>query len=285
MELWLILILAAHLVASVSTSLDKYMMNKGFNLFRTGTLKMFFDGIILLTLGVLFLNLDFSTTPMIFAAIIGGIYGANNFFYYKSLKMEDIEDAMPFFSAGSILLVFILSTILFKEASTSINYIGLVFILVGLYIVISKNGISIPKLNRGFLMVAVVVIIGSVHALLSKKFLLNINPINLVVMMYFFATLTMALMQFLFDRESLKYMIKPNKNLAILILGAVFGSISVFLYFSALAIGEASKVYAVGAIQVVFVFIIASLFLKEKFYIHRLLGTIVVVAGIYFVAI
>jgi len=38
-------------------------------------------------------------------------------------------------------------------------------------------------------------------------------------------------------------------------------------------------------LQSVFVFIIALMFLKEKFYWHRLIGTIIVVIGIYFISI
>jgi uncharacterized membrane protein len=55
--------------------------------------------------------------------------------------------------------------------------------------------------------------------------------------------------------------------------------------FSAAALGNASKVYPLAGLQSAFIFIIALLFLKEKFYWHRLAGTVIVFLGIFLVSL
>ena len=44
MELWLLFGILSYFSYSISTSIDKYMMNKKYDIIKTSTFKMFFDG-------------------------------------------------------------------------------------------------------------------------------------------------------------------------------------------------------------------------------------------------
>ena len=66
---------------------------------------------------------------------------------------------------------------------------------------------------------------------------------------------------------------------------AVFGALGTLLFFLALSIGNASKVYPIAGVESMLIFIFAILFLKERFEWHRFLGTGIIVLGIAFVSI
>ncbi len=74
-------------------------------------------------------------------------------------------------------------------------------------------------------------------------------------------------------------------NSPMIITASFFGAMGTFLLYSALAIGDASKVFSIAGLQSAFIFIIASLFLKEKFRWHRLGGTMIIVAGVFLISV
>ena len=80
-------------------------------------------------------------------------------------------------------------------------------------------------------------------------------------------------------------MIKFEKKIPKILVASFFGGIGTFLIYSALAVGNASKVYPLTGLSTIFIFIFASVFLKEKFMWHRLAGTVLVFLGIYLVSL
>ena len=270
---------------AISTSIDKYMMNKKYNVIKTSTFKMFFDGIILLIIGLIFFNLNFTYNLFLWSLVLGVIYALAGIIYYNSLKLKDVEEVVPSIQSLTILLVFIGSITVFKELVNSFNYIGVILILVGVYLVLSKKYLKLPKFDKAILLIVLIIILTTIYSLLVKKLLFHIEPINLVIMMYFSTTIILVFYQLFFKRESLSSIFQFKPNISKIMIAAFFGAIGTFLLYYALSIGNASKVYPLAGLQSVFIFIIASIFLKEKFYWQRLVGTVIVFFGIFLVSL
>lgn len=61
MEFWLLLGILSYISYAICTSIDKYLMDTKHDPLITNTVKMFFDGLTVLVLGLLFFNLDFTS--------------------------------------------------------------------------------------------------------------------------------------------------------------------------------------------------------------------------------
>jgi len=70
-----------------------------------------------------------------------------------------------------------------------------------------------------------------------------------------------------------------SKDWIFIIIAGVFGALSWLFYFLALKQGPATSVVALDRLSLVFVFILALIFLGESFSIKSLIGAIVMVIG------
>jgi transporter family protein len=70
-----------------------------------------------------------------------------------------------------------------------------------------------------------------------------------------------------------------NKALLYITLSGIAGAMSWLFYFFALKFGPASKVAALDRLSVVFVFIVALMFLGEKFSYNSAIGATLIAAG------
>lgn len=287
MKLWLLLGILSYLSYAISTSIDKHIMNKGYDVIKTNTFKAFFDGLILLIIGFVFFELKFTSNLILGSLILGVIFAFSGILYFTALRLRDVAVVMPYAQSSTILLVFISSLIIFNESANIFNFIGAILILFGAYAVLSESTLRFPKLDKVFCLISLMVILDLMYSLLAKKLLFDINPINLAIMMYFSATIILVIFQFIYHsskRQHQKSLIVCG-NLYKIIIAAFFGAMGTFLLYSALSVGDASKVYPIAGLQSVFVFIIAPIFLKERFYWHRLIGTITVFFGIFFISL
>ncbi len=124
-----------------------------------------------------------------------------------------------------------------------------------------------------------------VYWLLVKKLLFNIEPINLAILMYFSTTIILIIYQTLFKKELIINLLAHKQRILMIGVASMFGALGTFLLFSALSLGNATKVYPMAGLQSVLVFLIASIFLKERLYRHRLFGAVSVFFGIFLVSL
>ena len=148
MEPWLMFGILAYMCYSVSTSIDKYMMNHHYGVIRTDMFKMFFDGVFVLIAGILFFDLTFS--PLLFAwgLGLGFLFALSGIVYYGALEMDDFEEVLPYLQAGRILLVFFGGVIMFGEKVAIYNIFGGVLTVLGIYGIISQDGVHLPKIKK-----------------------------------------------------------------------------------------------------------------------------------------
>jgi len=281
MQLWLIFALLAFMCSSISTSIDKYFMNnKKYEPLATSTFKMFFDGIVLLVIGLIFFRLNFTFNIFLWSLVVGAMYAFLSFSYFLVLKKKNAGTVIPFYDSTWILFVFLGSLIFLGETANIFNYFGIGLILLGVYLVLSEKIFERPKLDKVVLIVFSMVIVATVYSLLVKKLLVTITPINLAILMYFSSSFFQFI--FLMFRKTKKSInLKSSK----IFISAFFGAMSIFLLYTALTFGKGSQVFPLQGLNSVFVFLIATFFLKEKLFIHKLIGVMTVFLGIYLVSI
>ncbi len=284
MELWMTLGLLAYLSGAVSTTMDKHFMNRGYNPVGVSLFKLFFDGVILLVVGLLFFSMAFTPKLLWWSLVVGFLYGTAMTVYFAVLRVDDLKTVMPYLQSAIILFTFLGAITFLGEHATAINYLGLLLILAGVYMVMAKRGFARPKLSKKFWLFAIAAALHTLLFLLVKKALYDVEPITLSTMMYFAGTVVMLAYS--------TYVVVKRKEKGIFVLKnswmsipAIFGALATLLMFTAVSIGNASKVYPMQGIQSAFIFILAWFFLKEKFYWLRMAGTALVVVGIYLLAI
>ena len=71
------------------------------------------------------------------------------------------------------------------------------------------------------------------------------------------------------------------KNLMLILIPGILAVIGIYLYFKALADSSASKIVPLTAIYPLFTCFYAFIFLKEDFTTEKIIGTILIVAGVF----
>ncbi|MBW3016981.1 hypothetical protein KY316_01300, partial [Candidatus Woesearchaeota archaeon] len=204
MELWLVFGILGYLAFAISTSIDKFIMKYRIGAIRTDTFKMFFDGTVLLVIGLLFFDLEFTFSTFAWALLLGVFYGFQGILYFTLLEVRDAEDLIPNFQALRILLIFVGSIVIFSEPVSILNYFGVIVILGGIYTLVSEDGLKFPKFQKGSSLIILMTISNVIYSLLLKKLLFNFKPINLAIMMYFSTTLILLLYQVIFRKRPLR---------------------------------------------------------------------------------
>jgi len=281
-ENWFLLGILSYFSYSLSNVVDKYLMNLDYGVRKTLMFKSLFNGFILLIIGLLFFKINITTNLIFWAFILGLLFSSAGLIYYYSLKKKDAQIYVPFTQSTELLLIFFASIVFLKEVVNGYNLIGVLLILLGLYLTLSKKRMKILEVDRILFYMFFAGILIAVYSVLVKFLLSEIEPINLSIAVYFSVFLILFIAGG-FIKENKK--VKINFNIWKVGLTSFFGSMGTLFLFYALSIGNASKIYPIAGIQSVIVFFIAMIFLKEKFSWFRLIGSLFIFAGIYLVSL
>jgi uncharacterized membrane protein len=285
MELWFILSLLGYMISAVSGILDKFMMNRQYHPVTTVLLRTLFNAIFLGSAGILFLNLSITASLLLLAAIPAFLLAVSFVIYLRVLQRKNASEIQPFSQSLDVLFIFLASVIFLHESVTLINYVGILILFFGIYLVLAKRITKRPHLDRSLMIIIALVPIDVIYALLIKTFLGSAEPIALAVSIYIMAFLMLAVIFLLLRRQirPTSALLKPQ--LRIVPIASLFAATSVGLLYTALSLGNASKVYPMAGVSSITVFLLATLFLKEKFYRHRFIGALIVFLGIYLISL
>lgn len=285
MELWFILSLLGYMISAVSGILDKFMMNRQYHPVTTVLLRTLFNAIFLGSAGILFLNLSITASLLLLAAIPAFLLAVSFVIYLRVLQRKNASEIQPFSQSLDVLFIFLASVIFLHESVTLINYIGILILFFGIYLVLAERITKRPHLDRSLMIIIALVPIDVIYALLIKTFLGSAEPIALAVSIYIMAFLMLAVIFLLLRRQirPTSALLKPQ--LRIVPIASLFAATSVGLLYTALSLGNASKVYPMAGVSSITVFLLATLFLKEKFYRHRFIGALIVFLGIYLISL
>jgi len=285
MELWFIFSVIGYMIGAIAGILDKYMMNQRYHPVTTVLLRTLFNGLILGAIGLLFLNLRITLSLLLLAAIPAFLLAVSFVVYLRVLQRRNASEIQPFSQSLDVLFIFLASILLLHEQANLANYAGILVIVIGVYLVLTEHITKVPHLDRNLLIIVALVPIDVVYALLIKIYLGTTKPIALAVSIYLMAFLILTIVSLFMRRQlqSIKTSLKPQLR-TVLVASLCAASAAAFLY-TALSQANASKVYPMAGVSSVVVFLLATMFLKEKFYMHRFIGTLIVVLGIYLISL
>jgi drug/metabolite transporter (DMT)-like permease len=163
--------------------------------------------------------------------------------------------------------------------------VGILIIVIGIYLVVTEHITQRPHLDRHFVIIAALVPIDLAYALLVKLFLSDADPIALAVSIYLLSAVLLAVVSFVMRKRTGLTAASLRPHLRIVIPASLCAAAGAGLTYTALSLANASKVYPMAGISSVVVFLLATVFLKEKFHKHRLVGTLIVCLGIYLISL
>jgi uncharacterized membrane protein len=285
MEPWFILCLLGYTVSAFSAILDKFMMNRLYHPVTTVLFRTLFNAVFLTIAGLLILHMTVTPLLLLLSAVPALLLIVSFAVYLKVLQNRDASEIQPFSSSLDVLFIFLASIILLHEPAETINYVGIIVIVLGIYIVVTEQITKIPRLDRNLLIIAALVPLDVAYAMLIKTYLGSIEPIGLAVSIYVMSVFFLLIVAGLWHRRLNLTLTSIKSQLRIILASSFFAAIAVALLYTALSQADASKVYPISGISTVTVFLLASVLLKEKFYWHRLLGTFIVILGIYLISL
>ncbi len=123
-------------------------------------------------------------------------------------------------------------------------------------------------------------------AIVGKMGLKNLDStlattIRSVIMAGFLVVVSIFLKKF----RGFNWQVMSNRDWLLIVAAGIFGALSWLFYFFALKSGPATPVVAIDRLSLVFVFVLAILFLGEGFSIKALFGVLLMVAGAILISI
>jgi uncharacterized membrane protein len=285
MELWFIYALIGYTIGAVSTTLDKYMMNRQYHPVTTVLLRTLCNAIFLGTGGFLLLNMHLSTSLLVLAAIPAFLLAFSFVVYLFVLQKKNAGEISPFSQSLDTLFIFLASIVILNEPARLENYIGILITVIGVYLVLTEHITKMPRLDRSLWIIIGLVPIDIAYALLVKTLLGDTDPIALAVSIYIMAFLILFIVSVLLRRRINNKAISVMPQLRTVLVASFCAAIAAAFLYTSLSVANASKVYPMAGINSVAVFLLATVFLKEKFHKHRFIGTIIVVLGIYLISL
>jgi uncharacterized membrane protein len=285
MELWLIYTLVGYMIGAISGALDKYMMNKQYHPVTTVLLRTMCNAIFLGTTGYVFLNMQLSVSLLLLAAIPAFLLAFSFVVYLFVLKKRDASEIQPFSQSLDTLFIFLAAIVLLQESASFLNYVGIVIIVIGVYLVLTEHITKIPRLDRSLLIIIALVPLDIAYALLVKTFLGEADPIALAVSIYIMAFLILFVASLFLRKRINNTPASFLPQLRIVLVASLCAATAAAFLYTALSQANASKVYPMAGLSSVMVFLLATLFLQEKFHMHKFIGTLIVVVGIYLISL
>ncbi len=209
--------------------------------------------------------------------------------YFHALNFGDVSKLIPYRDAISVLLSFFLAVILLSEKFVAIDFIGVLLIVLGGYIVWTDGKVIVPKNSPGLALIAVSAVFGSSVGILVKSAVRDISPLAITFFMYALVALYFVLISLAFRRKEIRTTLKllcAERKIILLIFGAsLAATLGIVLQFSALSIQNAAKVLPISGTLPLFAALIGWLALKEKHGAARVIGAILLIIGIYILSI
>jgi uncharacterized membrane protein len=285
MELWFVFSVLGYMIGAIASVLDKYMMNQQYHPVTTVLLRTLFNALFLGSTGLLFLNLRITPVLLMLAALPAVLLVVSFVVYLRVLQRKHASQIQPFSQSLDTLFIFLASIILLHEPATLPNYAGILVTVIGIYLVLTEHITRRPRLDRNLLIIAALVPIDIAYALLIKYFLGSAEPIALAVSIYLMAFLLLTAVFLLMRRKIQPTTASLKQQLRTVLVASLCAATAAGFLYTALSMANASKVYPMAGVSSVVVFLLATLFLQEKFHTHRFIGTLIVVLGIYLISL
>ena len=221
-------------------------------------------------------NIDGHT--LIFLILSGLSTGLSWLCYFKALQLGDVNKVTPIDKSSTVLTI-ILAFIILGENITLSKVIGIIFIAIGTFMMITKKEGGTKQSNRAWLLFAILsAVFASLTSILGKIGITNIES-NLGTAIRTIVVLIMAWIVVFVTKKQNTIKNIDKKSLKFILLSGVTTGLSWLCYYRALQEGEASIVVPIDKLSILITIAFSYLFLKEKLTKKSLIGLVAIIVG------
>lgn len=217
----------------------------------------------------------YKTTYMfIFLAIL--VHGIYMILLSKSYTIGDLSKMYPIMRGISPIAVPIVSVLFLNEHLTMAGWIGVSFILFGIYSLGNHSFSMKIKLDRDIALATLVGCCIAVYMIIDKLALTYLSPIilNLFINVGSFVALSL----FVPNTKTIK--MEWKKNWGTIILGGLLIPASFLVFLYALSLAEVSQLAPMREIGTVFGTFLGIIFLKETQGQKRIISSVIITIGV-----
>lgn len=283
METWLLYAILASLFAGVNAVLAKVGISGVKSHLATAVrtvVVVLFSWLLVFWLGSHQQIAYVSGRSWLFLIASGLATGGSWLCFFYALKFGTVSNVTPL-KKGSTVLTIALSFIILGEVVGIPHLVGVAFIIAGTVIMLKKKDGSKGKAEGGGnwilfgILAAVFASLSTIFGAIGIQYVdANLgNAIRVVVV------LLASLVMVLFTRQHRGIPTISKKSLLFLTLSGLATGGSWLFFFHALQTGPVSAVVPIDKLSIIFNIVFASIFLKERQSIRRIIGLVCLVAG------
>lgn len=274
--MWFFLSLLAGLLFAANRLVVRFVLTKKVNLLAFGAVHEMLAGLLLLPVGLFYVSLP--KHPQTWVALFTGIFFIFLTDLFAFLSLRKIEASL-YQIIGQLRHIIVLfgAYFLFTEIISIDKVISILLIIVG--VVVAMLGKSKIEINRGTVYAFLSTVFIAIAFLFIKMATADISPAFAGSLGLIISGVLMYIL-LLIRKERPEKLIPANHRNQFLIAAGLF-AIFEFSLFTALSIGEASKVTPVTQSSMIFTLIGGYLFLNEKSHmLKKIIGSILIGIGI-----
>ena len=222
---------------------------------------------------------NISNKTLIFLILSGLATGGSWLCYFKALQLGDVNKVAPI-DKSSTILTMILAFIILGESLTFTKVIGMIFICIGTYMMITKKDEveKVIKNNKWMFYAILSAVFASLTSILGKIGISEVES-NLGTAIRTIVVLIMAWIVVFVTKKQEDIKCIDKKSWIFICMSGITTGLSWLCYYKALQDGEASVVVPIDKLSILFTVILSYVFLKEKLNQKSFIGLIILVIG------
>jgi len=291
-SLWIILAILAALLWTIVALIDKIVLTHEM---RDPILATTIAGIstflIFVTISLILGESIFIPFYLIVLLLVASVsYNLAIYFYFSAIKKGEVSRVVAFLSISPI-FVFIFAFIFFNERLAFLNYLGIISIVFGSFLISIKKDHSRYIFSSAFFAAILAALFLAFRDLFVKFATIQYDVWSLFFWLGIGSGVTAFLLFYKHHPHILKKGVKGIKHL---FLGRILSAIALLIFFLAVSLESVSLVSALTKIEIFFVFILATSlsyfhpkFIKEKIsskiFLQKIIAIIFIISGVFLI--
>lgn len=253
--IWALLTLSTAILFAATNIIDKHVITDEI---RDPILCTIISGIVIfLSFGIISFIRESVILPISIIGVsilTGVVYTLSWFFYYETLRHEDVSRCIPIFKLEAIFTL-LFATIFLGEIFLPIRYAGIFLLVIGA-ILISIKKISGTKFKITSVL-GIALITTLAFAIKDILFKYASLQANFMPIFFWMSVGGLSVSTVLLIYHHPKILKKDKTGIEHITLSACLTAVGIYLYFTAISMAPVALVSALVTIQVLFVFVIA----------------------------
>ncbi|HCW93003.1 MAG TPA: EamA family transporter [Flexistipes sinusarabici] len=220
-------------------------------------------------------KLYFDLNAVVFAFLSALFFTGYHLFLSTSYRYSDASLVYPI-TTSSPIWVTLWAVLFLNEKVTFFGLSGILITILGVLVMHSSRN-SVGKLDAGVMYALISAFFYSIGAVIDK---VGVETENFILYVYLL-TMFMTFFMYLYSAKKFTNHFSHFKsNFLLLLSGSLVLCMSFFIYRVGLLLVQVSYATAIRQVNVLFGVLLGVIFLKEKFSVKRLVGSIIIFMGI-----